>query len=67
MKKIKKNQVYDFNDPQTFDGHMHVIPIDSKKEHLESMACWCDPLLHYKDEFTLIEVWAHKSDDEVLN
>lgn len=34
------------------------------KEHVESEACWCEPVLSYEDPETGVQVWVHKSNEE---
>jgi len=43
------------------DGHIHVMPTGGLNPvHAENSHCWCQPELHYRDEFTLKEVWVHR-------
>lgn len=37
-----------------------------EREHIESPDCWCSPTLYYEDEFTGVQVWVHKSDEELF-
>lgn len=48
------------------DGNIHAIP-KKGKEHIESINCWCGPRLSYVDSVTKIEVFIHKSPEEMNN
>jgi hypothetical protein len=52
--------------PNRIDKNIHVTPLQESLQHDENKDCWCEPMLTYKDEFTNVEVWTHKSLKELI-